>query len=82
MGVSGWHSPGWWEFAEGVFAEGVAEGVFVGAVGVFVGAVGVFVGAVEEGIEEVVEEVAGEGIEEVGWVVEEGIGEAAGEEKT
>ena len=32
MGVSGWHSPGWWEFAEGVFAEGVAEGVFVGAV--------------------------------------------------
>ena len=68
MGVSGWHSPGWWEFAEGVFAEGVAEGVFVGAG--------------EEGIGEVVEEVAGEGIEEVGWVAEEGIGEAAGEEKT
>ena len=64
--MSGWHSPGWWEFAEGVI----------------VGVAGVFVGVVEEGIGEVVEEVAGEGIEEVGWVAEEGIGEAAGEEKT
>ena len=42
MGVSGWHSRGWWEFA---------EGVIVGVAGVFVGVVGVFVGAVEEGIE-------------------------------